>query len=171
MSKRNTLRDFQQELSRRLAIAATSQAENTSVLAVESAGETWVLGLVDAGEVLPVPKLTAVPLIKAWYAGFANIRGTVYSVVDFSAFRGASPARLGPASRLLLCGQRHGVNAGLLVDRVVGLRDGRELKEINDGIAAPAWQKAVKMDGEGRRCKELDTSALVHSADFMNIAI
>jgi twitching motility protein PilI len=171
MPKRSTLRDFQQELSRRLAIAASSHGENTSVLAVESAGETWVLGLIDAGEVLPVPKLTAVPLIKPWYAGFANIRGNVYSVVDFAAFRGAPPARLGAASRLVLCGQRHGVNAGLLVDRVIGLRDGRELKEIDDGMPAPAWQKAVKTDGDGRRCRELDTSALVHSAEFMSIAV
>jgi twitching motility protein PilI len=171
MSKRKTLREFQQELSRRVAIAASSHGENTSVLAVESAGETWVLQLVDAGEVLPVPRLTAVPLIKPWYSGFANIRGNVYSVIDFSAFRGAVPARLGPASRLLLCGEPHGVNAGLLVDRVIGLRDGREFKEIDDAMPAPVWQKAVKADGEGRRCKELDTAALVHSAEFMNIAI
>jgi twitching motility protein PilI len=112
-----------------------------------------------------------VPLIKPWYAGLANVRGILYSIIDFGAFRGAPPARMGPASRLVLCGQRHGLNAGLLVDRVLGLRDARELKSLEPEAPAHAWQKAAKQDNEGRLCWELDTAALVKSAEFMNIAI
>src|SRR2546423_5418702 len=100
MSQRKTLRDFQQDLSRRLATAAISRSENSSVLAVESGGETWLVALGDAGEVLAVPKLTTAPLSKPWYAGLANVRGSLYSVIDFGAFRGAAPMRIGPASRL-----------------------------------------------------------------------
>jgi twitching motility protein PilI len=171
MYERMTLREFQQDLSRRLATAARSQGENTSVLTIQSGGETWFLPLADAGEVLTVPKLTAAPLIKPWYAGLANVRGSLYGVVDFGAFRGAAPVRIGSANRLLLCGQRHGINAGLLVDRVVGLRDGRELKPVQGDAVARPWQKSVKQDDEGRLCWELDTAALMNSADFMNIGI
>ena len=171
MHERRTLREFQQDLSRRLALAASSRDENTSVLAIQSGGETWLMPLADAGEVLPVPRLTAVPLIKPWYAGLANVRGVLYSVIDFAAFRGAPPVRTGPASRLLLCGQRHGLNAGLLVERVLGLRDSRELKSAEQETAEHAWQKAAKRDDQGRICWELDTAALVKSVEFMNIAI
>lgn len=174
MAERISLRQFQQDLSRRLATASAEQGENTSVLAVQSGGETWILELADAGEVLPVPKLAPAPLTKPWYAGIANVRGNLYSVVDFGAFRGAPPVRSGGASRLLLCGQRFGLNAGLLVDRVLGLRDERELKPVMpavDGTPAPASQSALREDAEGRRYRELDIAALMNSAEFMNIAI
>jgi twitching motility protein PilI len=171
MYERMTLREFQQDLSRRLATAATSQGENTSVLTLQSGGETWFLALADVGEVLPVPKLTAAPLIKRWYAGLANVRGSLYGVIDFGAFRGARPVCIGPGNRLLLCGQRHGVNAGLLVDRVVGLRDARELKPVQQDTFGRPWQKSLKQDGEGQLCWELDAAALMKSAEFMNIGI
>ncbi|MGZ5091121.1 MAG: chemotaxis protein CheW [Burkholderiales bacterium] len=171
MSARITLREFQQDLSHRLATAAASQGENTSVLAVQSGGKTWFMALAEAGEVLPVPKLTVAPLIKLWYAGLANVRGNLYSVVDFGAFHGAPPMHIGPASRLLLCGRHHGLNAGLLVDRVLGLRDSRELTPIEHDVPAWPWQKSVKQDAEGQCYWELDTVALMKSAEFMNIGI
>jgi twitching motility protein PilI len=171
MFQRTTLREFQQNLSRRLVAAATSREESASVLAISTGGETWLIGLADAGEVLPVPALTAAPLSKPWYAGLANVRGSLYSVIDFGAFRGAEAARIGPASRLVLCGQRHGLNAGLLVDRVLGLRDARELKALETSTVGPLWQKSIKQDVEGRTCWELDAEALMRSADFMNVAL
>jgi twitching motility protein PilI len=99
------------------------------------------------------------------------VRGSLYSVVDFGAFRGAPPMNIGPASRLLLCGHRHGLNAGLLVDRILGLRDGRELKSVDDENPTQPWHKSVKQDAEGQRYRELDTAALMTSAEFMNIGI
>jgi twitching motility protein PilI len=171
MSQRTTLREFQEDLSRRLASAAASHAENTSVLAVESAGETWLVALADAGEVMTVPKMTAAPLSKPWYVGVANVRGNLYSVIDFGAFRGASAVRMSSASRLLLCGKHHGLNAGLLVDQVFGLRDGQKLKGVIGQAPVYAWQKALKQDDEGRFCWELDTAALMRSAEFMNVGI
>src|SRR3954466_7438295 len=145
MAHRTALREFQQNLSRRMANAAISALQNTSVLTVQSGGEAWIMALTDAGEVLPVPKLTAAPLIKPWYAGVANVRGSLYSVVDFGAFRGAAPVRLGPDSRLLLCASRLGLNAALLVDRILGLRDDREFTATTrDDMSQDVWQKCSK---------------------------
>ena len=171
MLARKTLREFQEDLSRRLATAATSQHENSSVLAVESGGDVWLIALSDAGEVLTVPKVTPAPLSKPWYVGIANVRGNLFSVIDFGAFRGAQPVRTASANRLLLCGQRHGVNAALLVDQVYGLRDGLKLKEVEAHAPAQPWQKSLKRDEQGRLCWELDTAALVKSAEFMNVGI
>ena len=72
-------------------------------------------------------------------------------------------ARIGPASRLLLCGQRHGLNAGLLVDRVPGLRDDRDLRPAANDDAVRPWQKSLRQDAAGRLCWELDTASLVKS--------
>jgi twitching motility protein PilI len=168
---RLSLMEFQQALSRRLATAAESKQSNTALLAVESGGEAWLLPLAEAGEVLPVPKLTPAPHAKPWYAGMVNIRGSLYSIVDFGVFRGAPAVRVGAASRVLLCGQRHGLNAGLLVDRILGLRDGQALKVAGNGAPAPGWQKSLRDDGEGRQLRELDVAALMKSDEFMNIGM
>jgi hypothetical protein len=58
-----------------------------------------------------------------------------------------------------------------LVDGVLGLRDSRELTPIDDDVPAWPWQKSVKQDAEGQRYRELDTVALMKSAEFMNIGI
>lgn len=174
MANRASLREFQQDLARRLAVAVASDARNASFLAVDSAGEAWLLPLAEAGEVLPVPRLTPAPLTQPWFVGAANVRGNLYGAVDFGAFRGAAAATPGPASRLVLCGQQHGLRAGLLVDRVLGLRDAKHLKQADAADAsgaAPQWEKARHVDAGGGRYRVLDVAALVKSSEFMNIAI
>ena len=37
---------------------------------------------------IPVPPITPVPLTRPWFRGVANVRGNLYSVVDFAAFVG-----------------------------------------------------------------------------------
>lgn len=46
-----------------------------------------LVNLADSGEVVPLLPLTDVPLTKPWFVGMANIRGSLYSVTDFSAFQ------------------------------------------------------------------------------------
>ncbi len=62
-----------------------------SKLGLQVGDDRWLVDLADAGEVIPVPPITAVPLTRPWFAGVANIRGNLYSVVDFAAFLGGAP--------------------------------------------------------------------------------
>ena len=62
--------------------------------------------LSDAGEVIPVPPITPVPLTRPWFKGATNIRGNLFSVVDFPAFLGGAAVALTEQSRLLLVGER-----------------------------------------------------------------
>ena len=77
------------------------------------------------------------PLTKPWYLGVANIRGNLYSIIDFGAFLGhdTEPSAPGTApARLVLFGPRVGeLRAGLVVHRVLGLRN---LAELVRGDAA-----------------------------------
>lgn len=129
MAKRISLREFQESLSQRLTSAHRGEARR-ALLGVASGNDHWLLDLSDSGEVVPLPSLTSVPLTKPWFAGIANIRGTLYSVVDFSAFRGHEPTRRNANARLLLVGARHGINSALLVDRTLGLRSIDDLELI-----------------------------------------
>jgi twitching motility protein PilI len=106
------LRTFQQELAARLATKTTAQVES-SRLGLASGGERWLVRLADAGEVTTLPNVVPVPLTRPWYLGVANIRGNLFSVIDFSAFLGRESGLGGGQSRLVLFGQRVGeMNAG-----------------------------------------------------------
>jgi twitching motility protein PilI len=103
MAERLSLKDYQRGLAERLREAGAGRM--ASKLGVQLGTETWLVDLGDAGEVLPVPAVTPVPLTQPWFKGVANVRGNLYSVIDFPAFLGVGG---GPwaNSRLLLLGER-----------------------------------------------------------------
>jgi len=167
MAAKTSLRDYQRDLAERLRSAGVGRA--ASKLGLQVGEEAWLVDLADAGEVLPVPPITPVPLTRPWFRGVANIRGNLYSVVDFPAFLGRSPVVPGDQSRLLLVGERFRLGAALLVDRSLGLRNPGQL-EPTDGEPGP-WARAQYADTDGRQWKELDLPQLVQHSDFLAVGI
>lgn len=162
---RISLRDYQRELAERLRQA--DSARSASKLGVQVGAQSWLVDLVEAGEVLPVPPITAVPLTRAWFRGVANVRGNLYSVVDFAAFLGAGVSAGGEQARLLLLGERFRSAAALLVDRSLGLRNPDQLS-ARPMQGQAAWVRAQYNDADGGAWKELDVAQLVHNEQFLN---
>lgn len=167
MSARTSLRDYQRDLSERLRGAAASHI--SSRLGLQVNDESWLVDLTEAGEVLPVRAITPVPLMRPWFRGITNIRGNLYSVVDFAAFLGLSPAVLGDRARLLLIGERFRLAAALLVDGSLGLRNPAQLEK--DEAEPAAWSRASYRDKDGRQWKELDLPQLVQHPDFLSVGV
>jgi twitching motility protein PilI len=167
MTARTSLRDYQRDLAERLRHAGVGRT--ASKLGLQAGGEAWLVDLSDAGEVLPVPPITPLPLTRPWFRGVVNIRGNLYSVVDFPGFLGRSPVALGEQARLLLLGERFRVAAALLVDRSLGLRNPGQL-EPTDAEPGP-WARARYVDADGRHWKELDIPELVQHPDFLAVGI
>jgi len=164
------LRTFQQELASRLAMKTTAQVES-SRLGLSSGGERWLIRLADAGEVVTVPAIVPVPLTRPWYLGVANIRGNLYSVVDFAKFLGRDAAG-GGQTRLLLFGARTAeMNVGIVVQRVLGLRNVTELAPAAPPQDAPAWYAQRWMDGEGDAWQEIDLAVLARDPAFLQVGI
>ena len=109
MSKRASLRDFQESLASRLK-AAAGEAAPSARLSFEAGDGRWLLRLDSSGEVLTVPEVSRVPLTKEWFLGVANVRGVLYGVSDFAGFAGGAATPRGAENRLILIGQPHGVN-------------------------------------------------------------
>jgi twitching motility protein PilI len=194
MATKVSLRQFQQDLSQRLSSAKT-EAVSTARLGVQCGVANWLIALDDAGEVMPLPEVLAVPLTRPWFAGVANIRGGLYSVVDFSAFTGGEPTVRGADCRLVLAGPRFGINAGLMVTRMQGLRNARDLDALAEGADVPgeniataksgaasaapwagrAWrERGVSGAGAaagGRVWRELKFEHLIEAADFLNVGV
>lgn len=169
MAVRTSLRDYQRELMARLQNAASGSA--VSKLGLQVGAQAWLVDLADASEMIPVPRITPVPLTRPWFRGAANIRGNLYSVVDFPAFLGGKAVALGEQARLLLLGERFRMSCGLLVDRSLGLHSAEQLQPhaIRSGTAAP-WLKAEYSDKDGRLWQQLDVAQLVQDPAFLSVA-
>ena len=164
------LRSFQQELASRLATKTAAQVES-SRLGLSCGGERWLIRLADAGEVVTMPDIVPVPLTRPWYLGVANIRGNLYSVVDFARFLGRD-APTGGQLRLVLFGPRAGeMNAGVVVQRVLGLRNIAELAPTAPPQGAPAWYAQRWMDGDGGAWQEIDLALLARDPAFLQVGI
>jgi twitching motility protein PilI len=100
-------------------------------------GETQLVApMGDVGEILEYPSLTHVPSAMAWVKGIANIRGSLLPIMDLSGFILGDSIHLQRRSRVLVM-QRSGLNCGLLVDEVFGLRHFFEEEKVSaaEGIA------------------------------------
>ncbi len=170
MSKRASLRDFQESLVNRLK-AAAGEAAPSARLSFEAGDGRWLLRLDSSGEVLTVPEVSHVPLTKDWFLGVANVRGLLYGVSDFAAFIGGAATARGTENRLLLIGQPHGVNVALLVTRLAGLRNLSELELVDDAARASPWAAQAWRDGGGRIWRELDCGKLLAQRDFLDVAL
>jgi twitching motility protein PilI len=163
------LRLFQQELATRLASKTAAQVES-SRLGLACGGEQWLIRLADAGEVIAVPPVASVPLTKSWFLGIANIRGNLYSVVDFARFLGHPAPVAASHNRLVLFGPRAGeINAGLVVSRVLGLRNLAELAPAASPADAPAWFAQRWTDSNGSAWQEIDLAKLARDVAFLQV--
>jgi twitching motility protein PilI len=169
MAARTSLRDYQRELAARLQGAGSGRA--ATKLGMQVGAESWLVDLADAGEVIPVPPIAPVPLTRPWFRGVANIRGKLYSVVDFPAFLGGAGVALGEQARLLLLSERFRMGGALLVDRSLGLRSVEQLQARAGAAGAPSWLRAEYADKDGRQWKDLDVAQLVQNPEFLAVGV
>jgi twitching motility protein PilI len=168
MSRRTGLREFQLSVAERIRTAATRTALS-SKLGFQVGAESWFVALNQVNEVIPVPPTVSVPLTHSWFRGLANIRGNLYSVLDFSAFKGGDPTSAGVERRVILISDRLVGGAGLLVSRMLGLRNPEQFTAAVRPGDAPPWVAGVYTDAGGTRWLELDLPALVREQRFLEV--
>lgn len=166
-ARRARLRQYQEQLLERMQAARTSSGARAHQLGVEIGGVRYLLDLVEAGEIVPLPALAAVPLTQPWYLGLANVRGNLLGVVDLSRYfdPGAAPADAranAPAAgaRLVTFAPGLGFPCALLVGRVVGLRHAADM--------APG--EGCLRDAEGHEWTPLSLAALAREERFLQVA-
>ncbi|MDP2805190.1 MAG: chemotaxis protein CheW, partial [Gallionellaceae bacterium] len=124
-----------------------------------------LVDMADISEALPVPTLTHVPSAQPWFCGVANVRGNLYSVTDLAAFLGYEITVRDSASRVLLLGQKYAFSAGLLVTRVLGLRNAKEWAQSEEG------GEIYLLDSSGQKWRKLDVVALLNRPEFLHIGV
>jgi twitching motility protein PilI len=169
VAKQISLREFQQALAARLAEASVETAQHTR-LGVQAGDRLWLIRLDEAGEVLPLPDVTPVPLTRPWFLGLTNIRGNLASAVDLAAFMGETPAERTPDCRLVIFAERFGAHSGLVVARMMGLRNIHQLEAV-EGAADRPWIRGAFRDPEGKRWYELDVDVLTAHDNFLQVGL
>ncbi|MDH3513592.1 MAG: chemotaxis protein CheW [Gammaproteobacteria bacterium] len=122
-------------------------------------------------EILPPPPMTPVPNVKPWLKGVANVRGNLITIVDLPEYYGKSPVFMDDKARMLIM-NIPGLNAGLLVNEVMGLRHFDEDLERQDlsGLDDPVL---VQLNGAFLRDNVLwgvfDMKSLSESPSFRHV--
>ena len=174
MANREALRELQTRLASRLKAARTEGASVSSWLAVESAGNFYLLPLGQSGEIFPWSAVQAVPYTQSWFIGVANLRGGLVGVVDLAGLMGAVVPRTDQSlqeASLLAFNAALEVNAALLVDRLAGLR-GTDAFVSSERPAedSPAFFGTTYIDSSGARWQELNLQILSQHPAFLSIS-
>ncbi len=171
---RTQLREFQDGLEERLRNAQSAPVKQNN-LALRIMDRNYLIDLPQAGEIIPVPEMTVVPLTKSWYRGLANVRGNLVSIIDLNLFRGGAPTVQDKDSRVLVFANDMHFHAGILVSRMQGLRGVHQMqvapKEAVETTVQVGWISGYWQDEEGSLWEELDLPALMADSRFLNIGI
>lgn len=170
LARRTRLREFQSQLLERMQAARTGTATTTNQLGVMIGQQRWLLDLKEAGEIVSVGAVAEVPLTQPWFLGLTNIRGNLVSVIDFSCFQGHAPLAFEKDSRIVAFGPGLSFNAGLLVSRVMGLRNVEEMTMQETTPDSP-WATAVYVDKDAQVWMQLSLPLIMQEPRFLQIGL
>ena len=176
MANREALRELQSRLASRLQ-TARAQGVGLSWLAVEAAGNRYLLPLHQSGEIFPWESAHPVPYTQAWFLGVANLRGGLFSVVELAGFiamskgQGTSQAATRTDNYLVAFNTALEVNCALLVEKLVGLRsvDSFARSSPPDSGALPFFGNTYA-DEAGAIWQEIDLQQLASQPHFLSIS-
>ena len=170
MSGHNSMKAYQLELSERLKNARVNST--ATVLGVAVGNDRWLVQMKEVGEVVPLSRLTPVALTQPWFLGVANVRGELYGITDLAAFFTGDATPRSSKARILLTSPQFGVNSGLLVSNMLGIRSLADFESVGKADNEKRLGIAGKYrDKEGRLWRELNLSELVCDKKFMQIAV
>lgn len=171
---KQSLQELQARLAERLLAARTDGVDSAQWLAVQAGGRNYLLPLAQAGEIFPWAGLQSVPYAQAWFWGVASLRGDLLGVIDLAGLLGHPVERSQQAlaeTSLLVINPALQVNAALVVDRLLGLRNG-------DALHASPQTQPESVHGSGRmwcdeqglQWQELNLQTLVQTPEFLRVS-
>lgn len=146
--------------------------EPVTVLGVAIGGNHWLIRMKDISEVLPLPKIAPVSLTQPWFNGVASLHDNICGIVDLSLYLSGIPTPHNLKNRVLFVSPRFGVNSGLLVSHMLGIRSLSDFSQdtvLNQqaGVALAGCYR----DKEEQLWYELDMHKLTSDQTFLQIAV
>lgn len=171
-ARRHRLREFQAQLVERMQAASSGTHTQASKLGVMIGETRWLLNLQEAGEIVSVGAVTPVPLTRDWFLGLINVRGNLVSVIDLARFRGMSATQIEKDSRVIAFAPSLSFNCGLLVSRVMGLRNVADMEmQPQPPSGDSPWIAQRYLDRDSHVWNELNLSLIVQDPQFLQIGV
>ncbi len=163
MADEPSLLHFQRELTERLSNARAHPGALGHV-GFESANQPLLLPLADVRAIVMATEFARVPLSDLSFRGLINFQGELVGVVDPAGWlrQTSSISEIGAKSAIIVLHKKFGLNAGLLVGRLVGLRDCQKWGRSGVG-EAPQWVHSELLDEQGVRWRVLNVQVLLES--------
>lgn len=173
VGRRTRLREFQAQLVERMQAARSGLDTRANQLGVIIGRNRWLLSLQEAGEIVSVGAITQVPLTHDWFLGLTNIRGNLISVIDYARFQGQPSTQVDKDSRIVAFAPGLSFNSGLLVSRVMGLRNVAEMNLHPDTPALEGGAGIAQryVDSESQVWTELNLSLVVQDPQFLHVGL
>lgn len=168
MARKTSLREFQQNFALRLR-DLSSRKTVASKLGFQVGMDNFFVTLSDVSEVIPVPVFVTVPQTQSWFRGVSNVRGKLYSTVDFSSFQGAAVTTPSMERRVILIHEKLIEGSALLVNRMLGLRNPETFVFDSGQDQDRPWIKARYHDPAAAVWLELDLGVLATDARFLEV--
>jgi twitching motility protein PilI len=170
--RRTRLREFQTQLVERMQAARSGVDARVNQLGVMIGQSRWLLNLQEAGEIVSVDNITSVPLTQPWFLGLTNIRGNLISVIDLGSFQGQQPTAVDKDARIVAFAPALSFNSGLLVSRVMGLRNIAEMELlVEESANAAPWATKRYLDNESNVWTEISLSLIVQDPQFLHVGL
>lgn len=172
IERRKRMRIFQSELVERMQAARDQTEVRDNRLGVVIGGRRWLLDMQEIGEIVPFSAITKVPLTQDWYLGLLNIRGNLVSVIDFARYQGLPPTETDSSNRVVTFSPALGINCGLLVTRVLGLRNVTEMQPMSaNDVQMAEWALDSYRDSDSQEWTGLSLSAIAQEQRFLHIGV
>ncbi|MDX1453483.1 MAG: chemotaxis protein CheW [Oleiphilaceae bacterium] len=165
---------------RSIALAAGLPAQDEAVELWNGIGFTidgvyYVAPMGSVSELLHLPKYTAVPGVKNWMLGVANVRGRLLPIMDLARFFGLNHASAKSREKRVLVIEHGEVLSGFIVDSVLGMQyfPKESFHEVANNSLPPSAQPYVK----GAYSKSdvewhvFDTFSLTEDDKFLDVAV
>lgn len=126
----------------------------------------------EVSEILKMPRLAALPVVKPWMLGIANVRGRLIPIIDLHEYFDVSPTVQQAQWRVLIVEDEE-LAAGLLVEQSLGiqhfLEDGFEAVETNE-LAGLGQHVNGAFRHSGRMYYQIDLRSILRDEQFFDVA-
>jgi twitching motility protein PilI len=168
MAEKIKLKDYQKSILDKLeSIKTDATPVGIRYLGVTIGGRHVLINLLEISETLTMVDIQPIPLVKPWFLGMSNIRGTLYAINDLVQLLDNQPTQISSDTRMLLMNKRIISNVGFLVDKLIGLRAEDALKPLTASTEDSfCFSPARYEDDEKRIWYVLDCKKMVNSRMF-----
>lgn len=149
------------------------RSEQWQGLGFSIGGVRLVAEIGDVSELLARPRVTALPGVKPWVLGVANIRGRLLPVIDMHSFL-QLPATVAAHQARVLVVEQEDVVAGLLIEQSLGLQHfALEAYEQDTGAELEGLGRFVRgaFRASGRVYHHVELRSILKDEAFMDVAM